>query len=635
MPRRRSSPSGKRTAAAASKQSGELAPVDQKKLIDVALDLVETLYVHLPLKRSMYAVNPLQRLRLLRRRSEQTPPLEKREFFNELLSIFCELRDLHTAFVCPEPLRSTFAYLPFDLERCLGPSREEMYIVSRLRDTKQTIGPDFQRGAVVTYWNGTPIDRVVAANADRESGSNRAARLACGISALTMRWLGQSLPPDEDWVDIVYCSHPDTEPKEIRFTWEVAHRDQAAGAAAATAIAFAQGENVWKVGMDARVESERQIRRHLFHEGKARPRVKHFVGDENRAVEWAQEVFPVCCNVRTSSGVFAYVKIATFNVDDDKAFIEEFIHVLSQLSQNGLILDVRGNGGGLISFGERMLQLLTPRAIDPARFSFLNSTLTQRLTAKYDFIREWRSSIAQATETGSEYSQGFPLSPISNYNDIGQKYQGPIVLVTDALCYSTTDIFAAGFQDHKMGVILGVDDTTGAGGANVWEYPLIAGLLRDPQRFPNKLPDRASFHFAVRRVTRVGENSGVLLEDLGVKADKLHRITRRDVLEHDIDLIGHAGKILKTRNVQRLTAELASNTRVQISYQNLNRIDLYLGGRPLQGSLFVKRSKKLKRLSLPIPRKNSRSSGRELRFEGFRGNKQGQDELVAATRLSL
>ena len=44
------------------------------------------------------------------------------------------------------------------------------------------------------------------------------------------------------------------------------------------------------------------------------------------------------------------------------------------------------------------------------------------------------------------------------------------MLVTDAFCYSTTDIFAAGFQDHEIGTILGCHDNTGAGGANVWDH---------------------------------------------------------------------------------------------------------------------------------------------------------------------
>jgi hypothetical protein len=610
------------------------------QIIETALDLLETLYVHLPLKRSMYAVNPLQRLKLLRGRCEQQKPaMADRELFNELLSIFCQLRDLHTNFVLPEPFRSSTAFLPFRLERCVTDTGKEDFVVTRVMSPErwgEPIDPSFQRGAIVKHWNGTPTRRVVAANADREAGSNPAARRAQGLNALTIRWLGQSLLPDEDWVDIRYLPEPHTKAKQIRFRWKVFRRRRGeAGAAAATAITRAQPKNIGAVGIDAKGEAERQIRRHLFKEGrKQTPRPKHFGEDVYRVPKWAKDVFPAVGNALTSSGVFAYVRIATFNVEDDKKYIDEFIRIISKLCQKGLILDVRGNGGGLIYFGERMLQLLTPRPIDPARFSFLNSARTQALTDRHAFIRAWRDSIVQWVETGAEYSQGFPLLPLSRYNDIGQKYQGPVVLITDALCYSTTDIFAAGFQDNKIGVVLGVDKTTGAGGANVWDYSFIAELLDDPQHFPSPRPGSASLRFAVRRVTRVGQNSGVLLEDLGVKADRIHKMTRPDLLDRNVDLIEHAGKILAIDEVQRLTAERESSRKVRVAYQNLDRIDAYLDDRPLARSLTVKRSKRIGHRLLPIPGNASATAG-QLRLEGFRHVPQRPDELVAATRLVL
>jgi Peptidase family S41 len=640
MARHRSSRSGAVRREAGSEPRGRLPRQVRVQIIETALDLIETLYVHLPLKRSMYAVNPLQRLKLLRGRCEQQKPaMADREFFNELLSIFCQLRDLHTNFVLPEPFRSSTAFLPFRLERCVTDTGKEAYVVTRVMSPErwgEPIDPSFQRGAIVKHWNGTPIRRVVAANADREAGSNPAARRAQGLSALTIRWLGQSLLPDEDWVDIRYLPKPDTEAKQIRFRWKVFQRRRGkAGAAAATAITRAHRKNIGAVGIDAKGEAERQIRRHLFKEGrKQTPRSKHFGEDVYRVPKWAKDVFPAVGNALTSSGVFAYVRIATFNVEDDKKYIDEFIRIISKLCQKGLIVDVRGNGGGLIYFGERILQLLTPRPIDPARFSFLNSARTQALTDRHAFIRPWRDSIAQWVETGAEYSQGFPLLPLSRYNDIGQKYQGPVVLITDALCYSTTDIFAAGFQDHKIGFVLGVDKTTGAGGANVWDYSFIAELLDDPQHFPQPRPGSASLRFAVRRVTRVGENSGVLLEDLGVKADEPHNMTRRDILERNVDLIEHAGKILKKRPVQRLIVEKLRPGAVGIGYENLDRIDVYLDDRPLQASLNVKRSSRLKYRSLPLRRKMV-GSARELRLQGFRFNPQGQPALVAASRLVL
>jgi len=582
----------------------------------------------------MYAVNPIQQLKLLRRRCEQRKPvMVEREFFNELLSIFSRLRDLHTNFILPEPFRSSYAFLPFRLEGYVAGSGEKVYVVTRVMSPDvwgEPIDPSFKKGVIVKDWNGTPIERVVAANADREAGSNPAARSAKGLSALTIRWLGLSLPPDEDWVEIGYLAG--TEAKSIRFYWKIFKRHCGkARVAAATATSCAQRKNIQALGMDAKGETERKIRRYLFKDArKQTPRLaKHLC----KVSKWAKEVFPAVGNARTSSGVFAYVRIATFDVDAERKYINEFIRIISKLSQKGLILDVRGNSGGLIYFGERLLQLLTPRSIDPARFSFLNSARTQALTTRHAFIRPWRNSIAQWVETGAEYSQGLPLLPLSRYNDIGQKYQGPVVLITDALCYSTTDIFAAGFQDHKIGVVLGVDETTGAGGANAWDYSFISQLLGDRKHFPRQHAGSASLRFAVRRVTRIGQNSGVLLEDLGVKVDQIHRMTRKDLLHRNVKLIERAGRILARAEIQRLTAERKSSRKVRVAYRNLDRIDAYLDDRPLGGSLTVNRSGRVGYRLLSIPR-NTSAVG-QLRLEGFRFGRRGQPALVAASRLFL
>jgi hypothetical protein len=298
----------------------------------------------------------------------------------------------------------------------------------------------------VTHWNGVPIERAVAANAERESGSNASARHAQGLAAMTIRWLGQSLPPDEDWVDVAYRPPRRSRTRTARFTWHVFIQKSGAE----HEVARASGKSV-HLGMYTRGEVERQVRSYLFaRTRRAGPPSRHF-GSAERVNSVMPEVFPSVRDVRTPHGQFGYVRLATFNVERDTEFVEEFIRLVSALSQDGLILDVRGNGGGLIHAGERLLQLLTAKRVEPCRFHFLNSTRTEAISRRRAF-RGWNDSIAQAVETGAEYSQGLPLLPLPAYNDIGQKYQGPVVLVTDALCYSTTDIFA----------------TTGLAGASAW-----------------------------------------------------------------------------------------------------------------------------------------------------------------------
>ena len=47
------------------------------------------------------------------------------------------------------------------------------------------------------------------------------------------------------------------------------------------------------------------------------------------------------------------------------ALVEEFRRLIMTLPKKGLIIDVRGNGGGYIPFAERILQFLTPQEITP------------------------------------------------------------------------------------------------------------------------------------------------------------------------------------------------------------------------------------------------------------------------------
>jgi hypothetical protein len=168
----------------------------------------------------------------------------------------------------------------------------------------------------------------------------------------------------------------------------------------------------------------------------------------------------------------------------------------------------------------------------------------------------------------------------TRFHDIGQRYYGPVVLITNARCYSTTDFFAAGFQDHGIGPVLGVDNNTGAGGANVWEHKLLLRLAGAPLA---PLPRGANMRVSVRRSLRVGAQAGTQLEDLGVVPDARHRLTRRDLLERNIDLIEKAATMLAGKPLFALDAtasKVGGNLRLVLATTNLDRVDIEIDGRP-------------------------------------------------------
>jgi len=604
-----------------------LSAGERQLLVDQALALIEHLYVHLTLKRAMHAVDPLQRLRLLKHRSAS---MSEGAFQSELISIFTGLRDLHTIYILPEPYRTRVAYLPFRIEEYFE-GDERQYVVTEVKPG--TEDASFKRGVLVTYWNGTKIDRAVELNADREAGSNVDARHARGLSAMTIRPLAMSLPPDEEWVMVTYRAGSQT--AERQFYWQVFEQGLPGGGNDPLA---ATGDLALVLGLDAKAELERQVRKLLYapEAVEIAQRVKQQIDpvlgggiDIAVPVNFAvvskmPDVFAFR-RVTTPSGQFGYVRIHTFYVSDDTAFVEEFVRIVGLLPQDGLILDVRGNGGGNILAGERLLQVLTPQSIDPERFYFINSPLALRICEANQSFADWRESIAQAVETGAEFSHGFSLRPVENYNDIGQKYQGPVVLVIDARCYSTTDIFSAGFQDHGIGKILGTSGATGAGGANVWGHDLLLSMLPSTDSPFKPLPQKASFRVAVRRCTRVGKRSGTLVEDLGVVPDAIHRMTRRDTLNGNIDLINQAGEMLATMPVQAVAAKVQTSVpmTVDVTTKNVTRLDVFLNTRPYRSFDVVDGT-----TSIDLTALKEGSNIVELR--GFRN-----DQLVAGTRVRL
>jgi C-terminal processing protease CtpA/Prc len=48
------------------------------------------------------------------------------------------------------------------------------------------------------------------------------------------------------------------------------------------------------------------------------------------------------------STMYGYLRILTFNHWPPEEFVSEFMRLISALPQGGLIIDIRGNGGGVI-----------------------------------------------------------------------------------------------------------------------------------------------------------------------------------------------------------------------------------------------------------------------------------------------
>jgi C-terminal processing protease CtpA/Prc/subtilisin family serine protease len=612
---------------------GTLTQQDRILIVNQAIRLLDNFYVHRPLKEAIHAVRPIQRLKVLQRRLQRETTIPESEqdelaFHNTVTQIFNSVRDLHTSYQLPRPYRDYIAYLPFEVAPFYE-GGERRYMVTRVLRDYEFASTDFRPGVELLYWNGMAIERAVCSSSEQTAGSNDAARHARGVSALTLRPMNTALPPNADFIELEFVPNgADANDRSARRTmrqhWFVRYAPRITGfvgfpeTQSRTALASRNGSVSSRalsaaLGLDVGTDSVREARQVIFESftllqaghASVGEETTVYLGSASPGVVDDKLIFkeiPVkspwnaafrARTVEIEGKTYGHIQIRTFYFEDVDGFVAEFVRLLERMPQRGLILDVRGNGGGSIWAAERLLQTLGPIEIEPERMQFIVSPGTLDLSRNNPktsdtALDQWLPSLEEAVETGSVYSHAFSLTPKDDCNALGQKYYGPTVLIVDGNCYSATDIFAAGFQDHNIGKVLGVSENTGAGGANVWEHWLLNQTL--PSGWGLKpLPGQASMRVAIRQCLRVGSHAGALLEDFGVQPDAKHRPTRTDLMEGDRELLARAAECLKERRSRSIKVTEHANgagegkVTLDIKTVGLKRLDFYLNGRP-QGS---------------------------------------------------
>ena len=592
----------------ASVENQRLSLGDKRIIVDQAIVMIENFYAHLPFKRTRYAIDPVQRLRLLRARIGEFP--DELSFHTEVIEAFAEMRDPHTFYQMPVPLKGAMAFLPFFVEAHVdkdGKRNRRGFTVTRILP-----GFDhefFRPGVEIIYWNGAPVDVAVRRLAQRIPGGNAPAKFVRGLMRLTVRSLSFNLPPDEEKVYVQYKFFNDrTKQDEERVfivPWSVGSglapdifNSRKGGVAVCEPLADLASikGRLWKnIGPGPST----------LQASKALPDVFEF----EHSIDPSSDYVTATNGRRGADKRFGRIRIRTFGADPDAMF-DEFLSILKIMKEkapDGLIVDVRSNPGGSITGAERLLQLLTPKDITPAKFQFANTVAVQCVLAKVKALRrshsdlfdklietvvEFRDWLLQDTEEaiagGSLLTEAHTLTPYEDANDTGQVYQAPVVLLIDAGSYSATDIFSAGFQDHGIGLVIGVDENTGGGGASRWLHR--QELVKRLKDLPGlglplqSLPGNAAMGVAIQRSSRVGPNAGQALEDLGVKRDIEYRITRADLLGGNSEMVRFACNILGKQLVYKLEVSRKKLTpqgvNVTVRTRNLERLVCCLDDHP-------------------------------------------------------
>lgn len=591
---KRRGPSGARTPAGVSVK--KLSWGERLDILDALSLVLDGVYVHLPLKRALYGFDVVRGLEHLR---QQLPTMSDLQFHRELTLLINHLRDAHTQYQGPWTVKDPVASLPFLVE-AYGPADQPTYVVSKV-DRRSVQDPNFVAGVTIDYWNGIPFDRAVDLHAESETGGRPDSRRARALESLTFRSLEYAPPPNEEWVVL---SYRDLKGKlrRTRLNWEGIDPKRAPAASKTLGTRIRRGIN-------PAAEAVRRAKKFRFNHALWQAERKHTPRARAGSVERFAD-FLTASTVTTRKGRFGYLRIWSFDVDDDQAFIKATISLLRKLPDRGVIIDLRDNPGGYIWAAERLLQLFTPHPVTPTKFALRATRLTAamaRAAINQSELAPWAESLFTAESTGEPYSSHLPITPYEQCNDIGQHYGGPVVVIVDANTYSSGDLFTAGILDNGIGPVICIGEATGAGGANVWDSEDLRAALDAAEHPLPQLPSGVSFTVAVRRAVRSGDADGTLIEDAGVPGQR-YEMTRDDIFKKNSDLIEHCGEILAAHPHTRL--EVKRNRRtLTVKTKGLDQLDLYVNGHPGRAPMRLERDGK-RQLQMP-------ANAREIEIVGF------------------
>ena len=150
----------------------------------------------------------------------------------------------------------------------------------------------------------------------------------------------------------------------------------------------------------------------------------------------------------------AVLTASQFENDAAASLLDE--HMPEVMSAKGLILDLRGNGGGSSHFGLELLRHLTEAPLPSMTSMYRESDALDRARSGIRSPIKWR------TLEGSE-----PQPPR------GHIFQGPVVMLVDARTFSAAEDTVAVFKLMRRGVIVGT--ATGGGTGQPWMFDLPGG----------------------------------------------------------------------------------------------------------------------------------------------------------------
>ena len=516
------------------------SPEERELMAKQALMFIENLYVHREVKIKDFGaqVDPVPRLKDMVKRA---PSMNDEEFHKTMQKIFLDLHDHHTNYSAPLPLRCSYAIAPLHFADVYDNGTLKVIVKGKTKVVEEAAGSEVsaaEPGDELVAINGKPIAEILEELRKWSGGANDDAMTMGAIMNLSLVPLAEQPVPSDN--ELNYELNRKGEKVTIKTRYFAAVNIP-------SCVKEAEGTATEKTF--APKPKKKKNKKNSIYDSA-------FVRGENPIVrDYKDLVLPDTVSpfgedgklpigqfytISTPAGKLAKFDLETF-VPEDESSADDVIHKVKALLQDAqdktqaLIIDMRGNGGGLILLAEGLTQLFTPNnvATMPVRYLPTDLNLQTFLRANQGRENGWSQDTRDGISANARYTKPRVITSADAANRYGQVWFKPVVILTDATCYSACDLFAASMQDHGAATIIGTHATTGAGGANVMDYDIFRQIFDTTSSEENpfvKLPGAQSMRVSWRQTLRVGKSKDQLIENAGVKSDIVVRYVTEDVV---------------------------------------------------------------------------------------------------------
>jgi hypothetical protein len=504
----------------------ELTLDEKRTLLDQANLVLSKIYVNKENKTKLYGFNPERDFEELRNNLES---ISTEDFHARMLEIFNSAKDYHVNYYLPAPHVCYSASLPIYLYL----SKNNKYIVRKIFNEHLNLAPELGKLSLadeILKYDGQTVHQKVLEFSKNVNASTAPSRRRAAEVFTTWRDVSADPLPKNNKV-VLQVKKANGEIVNVTLPWITEAYKECIEAPLKDKAENKKSSSVRSQLLKKGLSREEKLNRYLKSAEKRWDNVKDSFQLNFGRFHSFKEDFIDLSDVRKTDDediqwkIFnfedkrvGYLKLSSFNTFDmDAVEAAKRVKIILEVDFNNthaLIIDLRSNLGGQIDYAEYLATLFHPNP--QQTFPFMTRA-NEDVLSIYDGDLSWTRLIENSIGQ-NEYAGPGKISLASELSSFSQAYFGRVVLLTNAYCFSSCEIFAAAMKEFAGAEIYGLHKTTFGGGANVWDSLYFAPAF-EKNNLPKAIPQSLSFRATVRHGILPSDKS--IIDDVGVLSDHI------------------------------------------------------------------------------------------------------------------